>query len=138
MIKLQVADSVTNMVDSEWKSWLTVPLQEVSQLQADKNLSEEHLNVGHKFQMDFVLLSSVNVMHSLLEPDPAKHAGKEREMRSKWLDEGATQNEVKLQRKAKAGKHCLESYPPMKGKEDDEIRKQHTGISKEAATEPNV
>lgn len=27
-------------------------------------------------------------MHSLLEPDPAKHAGKEREMRSKWLDEG--------------------------------------------------
>lgn len=37
---------------------------------------------------------------------------------------------MKLQRKAKAGKHCLESYPPMKGKEDDEIRKQHTGISK--------
>lgn len=35
----------------------SVPLQEVSQLQDDKNVSEEYLNVGHKFQMDFVLLS---------------------------------------------------------------------------------
>lgn len=35
--------------------WL--PSQEVSQLQDDKNASEEHSNTGHKFQVDFVLLS---------------------------------------------------------------------------------
>lgn len=39
--------------------WLPpwVPLQEVPQLQDDKNVSGEHMNVGHKFQVDFVLLS---------------------------------------------------------------------------------
>lgn len=88
---LWVSDSVTNLVDSERKSWLMVsvkviitslqvfsglmiphsfwllpwvPLQEVSQLQHDKNVSKGHLNVGHKFQMDFVPLSCKSLQFS--------------------------------------------------------------------------
>ncbi|XDB53788.1 hypothetical protein AB1E18_007303 [Capra hircus] len=66
----------------------SVPLQEVSQLQDDKNASEEHLTVGHKFQVDFVLLSGLPY-RSCEFHDLTKHPDTEEAMRDKWLNEGS-------------------------------------------------
>lgn len=85
-----MSDLVTTSVDSTWKSWSLVSVKVViTSLQVfsglivprgsgsslgpftrsltttnDKNVSEEHLNVGHKFQMDFVLLSCKSLQFS--------------------------------------------------------------------------